>query len=197
VTQRFPTPAPSSPVHTVALAPHSEAQSTAVRAISVRVRRVRDTKLMVTYVLEGAIDRICVPAPRPPRIADRLWHHTCFEILIRREALPGYHEFNLAPSGEWAAYAFERYRKGAPLVDEMLDPQVTVRSAAGKLELEALIRLDPLSPAHARSGLALALCAVVEERDGTVSYWALRHAAGKPDFHHSDAFALHLDEVRD
>jgi hypothetical protein len=36
----------------------------------------------------------------------------------------------------------------------------------------------------------------VEDRSGSLSYWALRHAAGKPDFHHPDAFALELDEVR-
>jgi hypothetical protein len=29
-----------------------------------------------------------------------------------------------------------------------------------------------------------------------LSYWALRHAAGKPDFHHRDAFAMPLDEAR-
>jgi hypothetical protein len=37
---------------------------------------------------------------------------------------------------------------------------------------------------------------VIEEIDGALSYWALRHAPGKPDFHHRDAFALELDEVR-
>ena len=33
----------------------------------------------------------------------------------------------------------------------------------------------------------------VEAADGTLSYWALRHAAGKPDFHHPDAFALEIE----
>ena len=33
---------------------------------------------------------------------------------------------------------------------------------------------------------------VIEEEDGTISYWALRHAAGKPDFHHPDGFAMEL-----
>ena len=34
--------------------------------------------------------------------------------------------------------------------------------------------------------------AVIEENDGRLSYWALRHAPGKPDFHHPEAFALEL-----
>jgi hypothetical protein len=48
------------------------------------------------------------------------------------------------------------------------------------------------------SGLAdapfreLAISAVIEEADGTKSYWALTHPTGKPDFHASESFALTL-----
>jgi hypothetical protein len=41
--------------------------------------------------------------------------------------------------------------------------------------------------------IRLGLSAVVEATDGGLSYWALRHPPGKPDFHHIDAFALQLD----
>ena len=34
------------------------------------------------------------------------------------------------------------------------------------------------------------LSAVVESREGGLSWWALRHAPGRPDVHHPDAFAL-------
>jgi hypothetical protein len=40
--------------------------------------------------------------------------------------------------------------------------------------------------------LRLGLSAVIEENDGTISYWALKHLPGKPDFHHPDSFALEL-----
>jgi hypothetical protein len=45
---------------------------------------------------------------------------------------------------------------------------------------------------HAGARLTLALSAVIEDEDGVLSYWALKHPAGKPDFHHRDAFALEL-----
>src|SRR5262249_28618763 len=113
--------------------------------------------------------------------------------------LPAYHEFNLSPSGEWAAYAFRRYRDGTPLAGESnareLDPRIAVRRAAGKLELDALIRLDRLSPMPPGLQLSLALSAVAEDQDGLLSYWALRHPPGKPDFHHADAFALELNQA--
>jgi hypothetical protein len=38
----------------------------------------------------------------------------------------------------------------------------------------------------------MGLSAVVKEASGALTYWALRHAPGKPDFHHSEAFALEL-----
>jgi hypothetical protein len=33
---------------------------------------------------------------------------------------------------------------------------------------------------------------VIEESDGTKSYWALAHPAGPPDFHDPTCFALDL-----
>ena len=44
-----------------------------------------------------------------------------------------------------------------------------------------------------KPGSALALAAVIEDEAGALSYWALRHAAGVPDFHHPDAYALELE----
>lgn len=192
----------SSPlIQTVTLTPHPETRGTAVRVIGARVSRMPGGVLAVTYILEGDLDRLRVPAPTPPRMGDRLWQHTCCEIFIAHEGAPAYHEFNFAPSGEWAAYAFERYRERAPLLGggdaQELDPQIAVRRAAEKLELNALIRLDRLSPLHLDAKLSLALAAVIEDQEGVLSYWALAHPPGKPDFHHPDAFQLTLDEVRD
>jgi hypothetical protein len=36
------------------------------------------------------------------------------------------------------------------------------------------------------------LCAVIEERDARLSYWALAHPPGRPDFHHPACFAATL-----
>jgi hypothetical protein len=38
----------------------------------------------------------------------------------------------------------------------------------------------------------LALAAVIEDGNGRLSYWALGHPQGKPDFHHPDGFTLEL-----
>ena len=99
---------------------------------------------------------------------------------------PGYCEFNFSPSGEWAVYAFRGYRDGGES-DIELSPGGVVRRTMNRLELDAGICQDFLPPGRP---LRLGLSAVVEDADGELSYWALRHPPGKPDFHHTDAFAL-------
>ena len=75
-----------------------------------------------------------------------------------------------------------------------LEPRIAVRQTPDRLELEASIALDRLSLAD--GVLSLGLSAVIEDDRGGLWYWALEHAPGKPDFHHRDAFALELDEIR-
>jgi hypothetical protein len=174
-----------------ALERHPATSCAALRGIKVSIRREPEA-LQVAYVLEGEIGQLRIPPPRPPRVAERLWQHTCCEIFIARADAPAhlssYREFNLSPSGEWAAYKFERYREGAPLADVV--PEIAVRRGAGRLELEACL------PFSGKGKLRIGLSAVIEEENGALSYWALRHPPGKPDFHHPDTFALELDEVR-
>ena len=102
---------------------------------------------------------------------------------------PGYREFNFSPSGEWAVYDFRGYRDSGKTGD-VLPPGVVVRQTQDRLELDAKICQDIL-PQGRR--LLLGLSAVVEEVAGVLSCWALRHPPGKPDFHHTDAFALQLE----
>jgi hypothetical protein len=149
-------------------------------------------ELGITFRLGGNIPRIRIPPPRAPRVATELWRHTCFEAFIAIEGQRAYHEFNFAPSREWAVHAFRRYRDGAPLADEAMRPDITVSRTDNHLELDSLVRLDRLSPIHPHASLLVGLSAIVEADDG-FSYWALRHPAGKPDFHDAIGFALLLE----
>ncbi|HXJ07976.1 MAG TPA: DOMON-like domain-containing protein [Burkholderiales bacterium] len=152
-----------------------------VRAISVRVERVQGA-LKVGFTLEADLSRIALPEPGPARRGDKLWQHTCFEVFVS-PGMPAYREFNFSPSGEWAAYAFRRYREAESGGAEV--QSVAVRRSAATLELDAAI------PAP-EGRLSIAISAVVESKSGALSYWALKHPAGKPDFHHPEAFALEL-----
>ena len=178
--------------YTVELQCHPTSRAQSARGIQAQVGWGQGGALALTFSLTGDVVRFRIPTPQPSRRADGLWQHTCFEVFIRHEGEPGYYEFNFAPSGAWAAYAFSRYRDGAPLA-QAVDPRIAVRRAEQQLELDALIRLEclPLVPLCTR--LQLALSAVIEDKQGVLSYWALTHPPGRPDFHHPDAFVLELE----
>ncbi len=175
-----------------ALQCHPATRAQLVRGVEAQVGWGNGGALALTFALEGNLALLRIPAPQPSRRADNLWQHTCFEAFLRHKGEPAYCEFNFAPSGEWAAYAFRRYRDGMPLAQD-LDPRITVRRMADRLELDALIRPDCLSPVQPRMQVHLALSAVVEDEQGVLSYWALTHPPGRPDFHHPDAFTLELE----
>jgi len=178
--------------HWIDLRCHPSARTETVRTIRVLVRRSANGELRIAFRLDGDISRLRVPAPGVPRLAAELWRHTCFEAFIAVDGQPAYHEFNFAPSRQWAVYAFHGYRDGGPIADETMRPHIAVRSTGSLLELDTLVRLDRLSALHPRASLHVGLAAVVEASDG-LSFWALRHPAGKPDFHDADGFALLLE----
>ena len=181
----------------VSLACHPQTPTDVVRGITARVCRLADTTLTLAFALDADLSRLRLPSPNVPRRAHGLWEHTCFEAFIGLNNSPAYHEFNFAPSGEWALYAFHRYREIASPPEVTVAPEVNVRRLADRLELEVVVRLESLSVVHPTSPLRLALSAVIEDAGGSLSYWALRHRSVKPDFHHADAFVLTVDSRGD
>jgi predicted GIY-YIG superfamily endonuclease len=140
-------------------------------------------RIHLRYRLTGRLALVRVPSSASPKRRDGLWQSTCFEAFVRRADT--YDEFNLSPSGEWAAYRFDAYRDGMRALDGE-PPEIRVDSNRYSFELTATVAMD--SPV-----LALGLSAVIEEKSGTKSFWALRHPpSGPPDFHHPDCFALML-----
>jgi hypothetical protein len=168
---------------------HLQAPSRSVCGVEVVVQASADGAMSVHYVIMGDLSALRIHEFRSPRRADALWQHTCFEAFVMAGDGPGYREFNFSPSGEWAAYSFQNYRNAGEMV-VVREPEIWVRRSADCLELAAEFHAD--LPSGCRT-LRLGLSAVVEQADGGLSYWALRHPPGRPDFHHLDAFALQLE----
>lgn len=173
----------------VRLLAHSAAARGPVRSFEVDAGRGDDGLLRLAWRLEADLWQLRVPAPAAPLRADDLWRHTCFEVFIATPRSPAYCELNFSPSGEWAAYAFTSYRAGMTPLALAAAPQARWRRDAGQLELEVIM------PQDGAGSLRLALAAVIEELSGTMTWWALWHPQGKPDFHHAEAFALELAGV--
>lgn len=175
---------------TFTLARHPQTCSRAVRDIDIDVvvGEGSSGSLTLRFGLAGDISALRIPDTRTSRRGDYLWQHTCFEMFVMAENGAGYREFNFSPSGEWAVYAFSGYRKGGGLEIE-ITPGILVRRTMNRLELDAEIGRQYLPPGRL---LRMGLSAVVEDTDGVLTFWALQHAPGKPDFHHADAFAIQM-----
>ena len=125
---------------------------------------------------------------RLERGADGLWRTTCFELFLMPEGGEAYCEFNLSPSDRWAAYDFTGYRAGMAERPAEREPQGTMRQGSSFAIFDAAIPLTALPDRECRMNLA----AVIEERGGAKSYWAIAHPADKPDFHDPACFAATL-----
>jgi hypothetical protein len=166
----------------LSLRPHPDSKSATTR-IEVEAARTAPDLLRLTYAISGDLSRVSFPGPQPAARADGLWKHSCFEAFLDAER--GYYEYNFSPSSQWAAYRFDGHRAGMREAAS-IDPRIAWRADEKAGLLTATLRLP--SDATGRLGLS----AIVEEDDGTRSFWALAHPAGPPDFHHAACFAAQL-----
>lgn len=168
---------------------HPESVCAAVAGIEVEIARPAGGSLLLSYAVTGRIDDLLLPQVAAPARADELWRHTCFEAFVTDGASEAYYEFNLAPSTQWAMYRFDRYRSGMRPATEIEPPQIVGRSAPDRYTLRATLSLPDGQGGRA---LRLGLAAVIEEKNGNMSFWALAHPPGRPDFHHAGCFTLEM-----
>ncbi len=138
----------------------------------------------IWFGIGAPAERFVIPAGEAER-TDELWKTTCFEAFLRPVGKKGYREWNFAPSGQWAAYDFSSTRKGMKNADAAA-PYVRMEDNLTWWALGATIAVPADVQWH------LGLSAVLEEKDGAKSYWALTHGGDKPDFHSPDCFAARL-----
>lgn len=164
------------------LLPHPDHPPRSVRGLTVELAGGRDD-LSLIYRVDGA-EHVAWPAWLSPERADNLWTTTCFELFIMPGDGERYTEFNFSPSTRWAAYSFDRYREGMAVLERDVAPHIE--------RLSDGIDVDCDLGGLPTGALSVALTAVIEETDGTKSYWALAHPAGKPDFHDPACFVATL-----
>lgn len=204
------------------LRPHPAVPPDAVSAVTCGLSWRRAGDCVIDFIVAEPAEALSLPRAVRAARAEGLWQTTCFELFLKRPGEDGYLEFNFSPSGQWAAWTFEGYRRGradldmaAPIITTAdperyalaaeerglalgLDPEVARILAQATAPEEGTVSQFALSvalsdPVLATQGPWLAsLSAVIEEAHGAQSYWALVHPSDKPDFHHPDSFVLEL-----
>lgn len=163
---------------------HPDTPCASVRSLAASITWEQQGLLRLHYRLEGDVANLVIPPAVTPNRADGLWQHMCLELFVTDGWCEAYREYNFAPSGQWAVYDFADYRQGMTDVG-LAAPEISV-----KMDRDGF-QCDVLAPCGFLAG-RIGLSAVIEEKSGAKSYWALAHPPGKPDFHHPACFAAEL-----
>ena len=168
-----------------ALKCHPDTPCRAVQRLEIAVERIGPDRLALRYVLVGDLSGLIVPSAAPSARVDGLWAHICFEAFADGGG-DAYLEFNFSPSGQWAAYALDGYRRGMAPLEGLPPPELETMTTATSLEVQVVLTVPLKAPIN------LGLTAVVETIGGGLSYWALGHPPGRPDFHKAQGRLLTL-----
>jgi hypothetical protein len=159
----------------------------AVKSITVDVKR-SGTNLRLVYKLEGDIAALKIPTRAAAVPTEKLWEHTCFELFFVEPGEDAYQEYNFAPSTAWDHYHFSDYRelmRGDKAGAKVRPAIATTQTATGlQMVVDVILPTDDV--------LDAALAAVIEDANGKLTYWALKHTTDEPDFHDSGAFMVEL-----
>lgn len=177
--------------HTLSLLPH--AASPALSGVGLEATAQRASHgLLLRYVLTAPPQLLQMPAPASPGFADQLWQHTCLEAFVTTPDGPHYREFNFSPSGQFAEYHFSDERVRVEASPNPVAPRLRWSITDHGLELVAEVPLDGMPLAQ---DLLIGLTAVLENRQGQLSHWALHHPKDRPDFHDRRGWTLRLPSL--
>ena len=176
----------------VELKPHPAHAGTAIRRIEATIALTSNfAQLRFTFRADGEMGRLRLQSPATALRADGLWQHTCFEAFLRPDDGDTYYELNFSPRGAWQVYRFAR-RRASRKLPPVSTPRIQFRSDDGACDMSAVVSLASLPGIARAKRIHTGLAAVIEERDGTLGYWALAHRARQPDFHDPVTFTLAL-----
>lgn len=169
------------------LKPHPVAPTHAVTGVEVELWTDEPDKVLIQFVVLGG--DLVLPGRRMPERRNALWQTTCFELFLQPFGTKRYYEFNCSPSTEWAAYSFDDYRTGMRDLILPVAPFIEIDAGASRVAIDVDLDLAAVPGVPLRMGLS----AVIEERGGHKSYWALAHPnPDRPDFHDPACFTLEL-----
>ena len=180
------------------LKPHPQTADSPLISFRAFAHRVDRDLLNLSYIVAGAMEEIAWPGNAIRgwdgwTRGSELWQHTCFEAFARIENWPGYRELNFTTAGKWAAYELDGYREGMRAVADIKLERALWSIGSRRAEIHALLRVPD---GFANVDWHIGLSAVIEEKSGRKSYWALAHPADKPDFHDPACFTATLPAPR-
>lgn len=148
-------------------------------------------KIAIAYELQGDLSQIETDPPHNwPTRQHNLWDTTCLELFFAPVEASSYWEVNLSPAGDWNVYRFEDYRDGMAEEAEIQGLRSREQREMGWLQVAFDLDISNLVPLNV--ALDVGVTCVLERRDRTLSYWAIKHPGTAADFHDRAGFTLRL-----
>ncbi|MBK25551.1 MAG: hypothetical protein CME70_16260 [Halobacteriovorax sp.] len=150
--------------------------------------------LKVAFELKGDLSNILLPKPlvNPSRVIG-LWESTCFEMFVKNSSGDEYFEFNVSSAYNWNLFYFPSIKARLKEYTNISNLAVSAVKKEDSFCLKFWIALDKFPSGFWESdNMKIGLTAVIENKTGPLSYWALAHKEDKPNFHHMDSFIFEL-----
>ncbi len=151
--------------------------------------------LKIAYELSGEdLSKILLPSPliNPGRVIG-LWESTCFEMFIKNSNSDEYLEFNVTSEYTWNVFHFPNKKARLKEYLEIANLGVSAVNSKDKFCLTCWFSVDKLPSYFWSDGkMNIGLTAVIETKENELSYWAIKHADDKPNFHQHDTFIYEL-----
>jgi len=168
---------------------HADTPCLLVEKLSCSIHTLDNGDIRFDYHLNADLPRLLIPALTLSTPKDNLWEQSCFEAFIAVEGEKAYHEYNFSPSRQWAMYAFADYRERVTWKISQ-SPTIKRQQKDKQLSINVTLPVACLPANPEKKTLQIGVSAVIETRDGDISYWALKHPSHRPDFHHRESFIL-------
>ncbi len=161
--------------------------------LSVQLHATAPNKVdLLSFTLIDPKDLVNFESINPKKRSFELWNHTCFEAFFK---LPdgSYFEFNFALNFAWNCYYFTSYRS-SPLTEFPVNDSLIARDILLSKDKKILIAKIPqeVKDILNKNRVKCSFTAVIKDRENRTHYYALKHADGKPNFHHADSFILEI-----
>ena len=178
-----------SKVTTKSLVPFVKAETPTID-LSVKVDR-RGDFLVLRYEMTGAIESVLMAEPEASTRRMALWETTCFECFFGVPGQDWYWEVNLSTAGHWNVFKLDNYRSGFREELSIQTLSVLIDRSVCSVETELDLSLLGLED----SEIELSVTAVIAEKLGAVSYWAVSHGGIEADFHLRNSFVIRMNVV--
>lgn len=116
--------------------------------------------------------------------ATQLWQQTCFEAFIQPIGGSRYFEINLTTNKSWNVFEFMDYRNPQPPKEFIKADLLSFKVEENEIKAQVKFTGENFKKVKA------SICAVIQNKNGTSSYWSIKHAGSKPDFHHFESLII-------